>query len=88
MEARYLGERFSVGDIVYVSCHQFEEHFEQEMATIINIKPHIREIGLEFFRNIGGHTCGDLGKSGHCWWFSFDEIYEMFHGDFNINRYL
>lgn len=71
-----MKKEFNIGDRVAVKGVISGKSFHGEKGTVIYAKHNLL---VEFDKNIGGHSGqgvieGVSGKSGHCWWFTNDEV--------------
>lgn len=69
-----------VGDLVRANCPvDGKESTEGQLAVVKAFGQGGDTIGLEFFKNVGGHSLdnapgGPLAKEGHGWWANEEEI--------------
>jgi hypothetical protein len=64
-----LNYNFRLGDKIICSA----EHFNGYIGKVIVVRSE-DEIGVEFEKYIGGHTCDKVGEEGHCRWFYTTKI--------------
>ena len=72
---------FKVGDRVkYVSKEPYDgkSSIIGELGTVVYTEDidskYEKRVGVEFDRNINGHTCVGCGKNGHCWHVPVDRV--------------
>lgn len=71
---------FQIGDYVEVDFTKFYDippglTTDKLGGEVICGGSEYGRIGIQFFENIGGHSCGGKGKFGHCYWFDAGSVF-------------
>ena len=84
---------FKLGDLVRVAAHKYiicpDDLCESNNhGKVIDINPANGSLCIEFFENIGGHSCGGKGKFGHCYWFDAGSVFLICQKIFLLSQFV